>query len=147
MDFTELFINNDAIETQTESSMELFKEMAIDFTTGQVITSNDEIVILEKNEALNVWIWKALETERNRYKAYSSSFGNDLFNEIGLVYDRTIKSQILFSEIYNCLIVNPYILNVFDFKEELVDDISVKITFKYTSVYGNSTGGTGNVNF
>ena len=147
MDFTELFINNDAIETQTESSMELFKEMAIDFTTGQVITSNDEIVILEKNGALNVWIWKALETERNRYIAYSSSFGNDLFNEIGLVYDRTIKSQILFSEIYNCLIVNPYILNVFDFQEELVDDISVKITFKYTSVYGNSTGGTGNVNF
>lgn len=147
MDFTEMFINNDTIDTQTADTMPMFYEMSIDFINGEPIITNNEIVILSGNEALNVWIWKALETERNRYAAYSSSFGNDLFNEIGLVHDRTIKAQILFSEIYNCLIVNPYILNVFDFQEELVDDISVKITFKYTSVYGNSTGGTDNVNF
>lgn len=57
-------------EQQAESTKDLplFKEMAIDFETGEILTENGEIIILEGKEALNVWIWKALKTERNRFK-------------------------------------------------------------------------------
>lgn len=118
-------------------NLPLFKEMAIDFETGEILTKDGEIVILEGKEALNIWIWKALKTERNRFKAYSSNFGTDIYKEIGYVYDRTIKEQLIINEIIESLLVNPYILNVYDFVLEYLDDnLTLNIKFKIDSIYG-----------
>lgn len=129
-------------EQQAESTKDLplFKEMAIDFKTGEVITKNGEIVILEGKEALNIWVWKALKTERNRFKAYSSNFGSDIYKEIGYVYDRTIKEQLMINEIIDTLLVNPYITNVYDFDMLYSDEtLSLNINFKIDSIYGTAT--------
>ena len=118
----------------------LFREMAIDFETGEVLNKNGEIVFLEGKEALNVWLWKALKTERNRFKGYSSNFGSDIYKEIGYVYDRTIKEQLITNEIVESLLVNPYITNVYDFEISYSDDeLTLKINFKVDSIYGTAT--------
>lgn len=124
----------------TTQDLPLFTEMAIDFNTGQLIEENGEIKILTGKEALNVWVWKALRTDRNRYKAYSSSFGNELNKEIGYVYDRTIKEQLIINEIIECLRVNPYITNVYNF-ETVYDEanVSLRVNFYIDSIYGKAT--------
>lgn len=129
-----------------ENSLPLFTEMAIDFNTGEIISKDGELVKLTGKEALNVWIWKTLKTERNRFKAYSSSFGSDIHKEIGYVYDRTVKEQLIASEIVDTLIVNPYILRVYDFEIDYSDEsLTLNIKFKVDSIYGVAEQGVDNI--
>ena len=129
-------IEKQQLEDQ-ENSLPLFTEMAIVFKTGETISKDGEIIKLTGKEALNVWIWKALKTERNRFKTYSNSFGSDIHKEIGYVYDRTVKEQLITSEIIDTLMVNPYILRVYDFEIEYSDEtLTLNIRFKVDSIYG-----------
>lgn len=129
-------IETEKVEEE-EKSLPLFTEMAIDFNTGEILVKDDEIVTLTGKEALNVWIWKALKTERNRYNGYSSNFGSDIHKEIGHIYNRTVKEQLVISEIIDTLMVNPYILRVYDFNMEYSDEtLSLNIKFKVDSIYG-----------
>lgn len=137
MNFESIFLSSHS-KINIESTLSLFTELAIDYETGEVlIGENGDVIKLEKNEALKVWIWKALKTKRNKFNAYSNSFGTDLYNEIGYVYDRTIKQQLINNEIYEALKVNPYIVNVYEFKN-IYDYKNLKLTvqFKVDTVYG-----------
>lgn len=130
----EIFLN----ETETqESELPLFKEMAIDFETGEPIIKNNEIVTLEGQEALKVWIWKVLETERYKYKAYTENYGNELKEQLGTIYDKTIKDAILENEIRECLGVNPYIVRLHSFSIETPEGMQHPyIYFSVDTVYG-----------
>lgn len=130
----EIFLN----ETETqESELPLFKEMAIDFETGEPIIENNEIVTLEGPEALKVWIWRALKTERYKYKAYSNNYGNELKEQLGTIYDKTIKDAILENEIRECLGVNPYIVRLHSFSIETPEGMQHPyIYFSVDTVYG-----------
>lgn len=130
----EIFLN----ETETqESELPLFKEMAIDFETGEPIIENNEIVTLEGSEALKVWIWRALKTERYKYKAYSNNYGNELKEQLGTIYDKTIKDAILENEIRECLGVNPYIVRLHSFSIETPEGMQHPyIYFSVDTVYG-----------
>lgn len=130
----EIFLN----ETETqESELPLFKEMAIDFETGEPIIKNNEIVTLEGQEALKVWIWKVLKTERYKYKAYTDNYGNELKEQLGTIYDKTIKDAILENEIRECLGVNPYIVRLHSFSIETPEGMQHPyIYFSVDTVYG-----------
>lgn len=130
----EIFLN----ETETqESELPLFKEMAIDFETGEPIIKNNEIVTLEGSEALKVWIWKVLKTERYKYKAYTDNYGNELKEQLGTIYDKTIKDAILENEIRECLGVNPYIVRLHSFSIETPEGMQHPyIYFSVDTVYG-----------
>lgn len=130
----EIFLN----ETETqESELPLFKEMAIDFETGEPIIENNEIVTLEGSEALKVWIWKVLKTERYKYKAYTDNYGNELKEQLGTIYDKTIKDAILENEIRECLGVNPYIVRLHSFSIETPEGMQHPyIYFSVDTVYG-----------
>ena len=130
-------IFTDPIIESTTEGLPLFKEIAIDFETGEVVLKNEDFVILEGKEALKVWVWKALKTERNRYLIYSESFGNDLAENIGQIYDKVVKDALMTNEIKECLLVNPYITNVYNF------DITTSeggrhpiISFNVDTIYG-----------
>lgn len=130
----EIFLN----ETETqENDLPLFKEMAIDFETGEPIIENNEIVTLEGSEALKVWIWRALKTERYKYKVYSNNYGNELKEQLGTIYDKTIKDAILENEIRECLGVNPYITRLHSFTIETPEGMQHPyIYFSADTVYG-----------
>lgn len=128
------------VETVTEEeSLPIFKEYAVDFETGEPILKNGEIVIIEGAEALKVWVWKAISTERYKYKAYSDSYGNELHEEIGTVYNYAIKKQLIFSEIQDCLLVNPYIKRVHTFEDELSELGDLVVSFSVDTIYGSIT--------
>lgn len=137
-------------EQQAKNTRDLpiFKELAIDFNTGEVLEKDGEIIVLEGKEAINIWIWKALKTERNRFKAYSNNFGSDIHKEIGYVYDRTIKEQLIINEIIDTLLVNPYITNVYDFDISYsVDTLTLDIVFKVDSIYGTANQEVVNIEY
>ena len=137
MDFEELFLNQNTEKEKKE--LPLFTEYAIDLDTLEPLKNGDRLVELNGNEALKVWIFKALKTKRNFYEIHSDSYGNDLDIHIGTVYQESIKNALIISEIKDCLLVNPYILDCYNFELDYnSDDNHLKVSFNVLTVYGES---------
>ena len=124
-------------ETEVEE-MPIFKEYAIDFKTGEYIKDeNNDIKVLEKNEALKVWIFKALKTERFRYvDVHSDSYGSELETNIGSIYQKSVKDALMINQIRDTLLVNPYILECYNFDISNENEYVPQITFNVKTVYG-----------
>ncbi|CAL7916399.1 DUF2634 domain-containing protein [Fusobacterium necrophorum] len=122
-------------EVVSGTELPLFCEYAIDFESGQPLYENEDIVTLIGNEALKVWIFRALKTERNRYAIHSEYYGSDLREHIGTIYNEYIKQVLMQEQIKDCLLVNPYLANVYNFSFEKQEN-DVKITFSVDTVYG-----------
>lgn len=126
------------IEKQSEEEQEalpLFCEYAIDFETGQPVYENGDIVVLQGKEALKVWIFRALKTERKRYPVHSEHYGSELREHIGTIYNESIKQVLMQEQIKDCLLANPYLTKVYNFSFEKQEN-DVKITFSVDSIYG-----------
>lgn len=125
-------------ETEVETAVELpvFKELAFDFLTGQLKTKGGQYYYVEKNEAIKIWIWKALFTSRYTYLAYSTNYGNEIYTLIG----RYLEKKLLYSElrrfIEEALLCNPYITSLSDF-DITRQGAKVICNFSVNTVYGN----------
>lgn len=125
-------------ETEVNTTVELpvFKELAYDFNTGQLLTRGGRYYYVEKNEALKVWIWKAIFSSRYSYLAYSTNYGNEIYTLIG----RYLHKDLLYSELKrmleDSLLCNPYIISLTDFK---VEQTGAKVTciFSVNTIYGS----------
>ena len=123
-------------ETEVEE-MPTFKEYAIDFKTGEYINDDNDIKVLEKNEALKVWIFKALKTERFRYTdVHNDNYGSELETNIGTIYQKSVKDALMINQIRDTLLVNPYILECYNFEIFNEDEYVPQITFNVKTVYG-----------
>ncbi len=124
-------------ETEVEE-MPTFKEYAIDFKTGEYIKDeNNDIKVLEKNKALKVWIFKALKTERFRYAdVHSDNYGSELETNIGTIYQKSVKDALMINQIRETLLVNPYILECYNFDISNENEYVPQITFNVKTVYG-----------
>ena len=129
-----IFLEKTEIEAE---EMPIFKEYAIDFKTGEYIKDGNDIKVLEKNEALKVWIFKALKTERFRYTdVHSDSYGSELETNIGTIYQKSVKDALMINQIRNTLLVNPYISECYNFEISNEDEYVPQITFNVKTVYG-----------
>lgn len=126
-------------QTETEAEeMPTFKEYAIDFKTGEYIKEENDIKILEKNEALKVWIFKALKTERFRYMdVHSDDYGSELETNIGTIYQKSVKDALMINQIRDTLLVNPYISECYNFEISNEEEYVPQITFNVKTVYGD----------
>ena len=123
-------------EIKTSVELPIFKELAFDFTTGQFKTQGGQYYYVEKNEALKIWIWKALHASRFTYLAYSTDYGNEINTLIG----RYLAKELLYSElkrmIEEALLCNPYITSLTDFQVEQ-KGAEVYCTFAVNTIYGS----------
>lgn len=122
--------------TTDENSLPLLTEYAWDFEQDKFLyDGNGNHIIVTGAEALEVWIYKALKTERYEHEAYSWSYGIELKPFIGKVMGIKERYSELRRVIVECLMVNPYIKSIdkvtFHHKGTLV---TCEITL--TSVYG-----------
>ena len=102
------FIGN-AGTTATEN-LKTFKEYAWDFDTDNfILDGNGNMIVLEGNDALKVWIIKALRTERYNYLAYSWRYGSEIKRFISRVMGVGERRSELRRNIIETLMVNPYI--------------------------------------
>jgi hypothetical protein len=126
------------VETE---ELPILKEYAWNFETDKFIYDNNgNHVIVEKNEALKVWIYKALKTERFDYMAYSWQYGIELKPFIGKVMSVQERYSELKRVIIECLMVNPYIVSIdsVEFEDEKHGE-TVHLIIALTSIYGEVT--------
>ena len=96
------FLAMEKQEVTTEETLPLLKEFAWDFEHDTFLYNNNgTIKVVSENEALKVWIYKVLKTERYRHEAYfhgvynlESSYGVELEQYIGS-YSNTQKAGTL----------------------------------------------------
>lgn len=128
-------LTNEA-ELQTNFELPVFKELAISYENGQLLTNGGQYYYVEKNEAIKVWIWKALISSRYTYLAYSTKYGNEIYTLVG----RYLAKQLLYSElkrmIEEALLCNPYIVSLTDFDIEQKGS-RVTCNFAVNTIYGN----------
>lgn len=89
-----------------------FREYAFDFSKDEFIIENGRLAIVTQKEAIKVWAYKALITERYRYRAYFDDYGAELEHFIGIVTNDGVEAIEVFRYIEEALLVNPYITDV-----------------------------------
>jgi len=133
------FIPNTLTEVtdiQTTAELPIFRELAFDFETGQLKTRGGQYYYVEKNEAIKVWIYKALFASRYTYLAYSTNYGNEIYTLVGRYLDREILLSELRRMIEEALLCNPYIISLTDF-DITQNGSKVTCNFSVNTVYGS----------
>ena len=113
----------------------VFREFAYDFTNNCLLLRNGQTYLVEENEALRIWIFKALCTERFRYTAYDADFGSEIDTLPGLMLNQKILQAELKRFITEALMVNPYIVKLdnFHFERSLS---GLTVDFDVETIYG-----------
>ena len=119
-----------------EENLPLLTEYAWDFNTDKFLYDGDgHHIIVTGQEALKVWICKALKTGRYVHEAYSWSYGIELKPFIGKVMGVKERYSELRRVIVECLMVNPYIKSI-DSVTFAQDGPTVTCNITLTSIYG-----------
>jgi hypothetical protein len=112
------------------------KEYAWDFEHARFLFDADgKHQIVEGDEAIKVWIYKALSTERYRYLAYSWQYGIELRPFLGKVMGVQQRYSEIKRVIVECLMVNPYIKSIDTIDIQHEGD-TVNISISLTTIYG-----------
>lgn len=127
----------DATNTIT-SSLPTFTEYAWDFINDRFIFESGKHKIVTENEALKVWIYKTLKTERWRYRVYDNAYGIELEQFIGAYTNNSNNATELERYVSEALLVNPYIKSIDDI-QATIDGDSLAYTITLTTVYGTLT--------
>ena len=115
--------------TDTKSS-EPFREYEWDIETHEYVVRNGKINIVEGKDALKIWIYKTLLTERAHYRGYTWDYGNDFQTIIGLNLKRDVISSEVRRITQEALYMNEHIKNLKDFKASLSESV---LTISFTA--------------
>ena len=107
------------------------KEYGMDFATGQLTGK-----IVEGLEAIKVWIWLCMHTERFRHAIYSADYGTSLEQYIGHMLSEEYINTDCESEITDALLINEYIESIEDF-EAVRNSDSLNISFRVVTKFGS----------
>ena len=128
---------SDAAEPQAEQ-LPVFRELAYDYENNCLKRRGGKTYLVERDEALQIWIYKALLTARFRYPAYTHTYGTELEKAVGIVNDREIVDSEVQRYITETLMVNPYIQELTGFFYTHSGS-RLSVQFDVTTVYGRIT--------
>ena len=117
------------------NSFPLYREVAWDFKKDIPILENGDFKIVEGNEAIKVWVYKALLVPRYQYSIYTWDYGSELMDLIGRAYTPQLTKSEAKRYIEEALKINPYILDVnvinTDFKDSVLSaNVKVKTIYE-----------------
>lgn len=130
------FASSTNVSVYQSDELPLFVEYDWNFETNSFkFTAKGSRIKVTGDEALKVWVYKALMTERNQYLAYSTRYGIQLKPFIGKVMSVSERYSELKRVIIECLMVNPYIKSIdnITFSE---DGDKVDCSVELTTIYG-----------
>ncbi|PRR70928.1 DUF2634 domain-containing protein [Clostridium thermopalmarium] len=136
-----IFPNEDILDQAIKETVHdreelpLFKEYAWDFDKNKFILENGKFKVVEGNEALKVWIWKALKTERYRYLAYSWNYGHELDSLVGKGLSNAALKLEVERYIKEALLINPYLKDIYNLNIT-IEGAKLDIAFTVSTVYG-----------
>lgn len=107
-------------------------EYGIDFSTGQPTGRK-----VRGLEAVKVWIWLCLRTERYRYQLYSTDYGVELDQYIGKTATEEILNMRCRKRVEEALLMNKYITGIKDFSASMDRD-RLNIRFTVQTIFGEA---------
>ena len=119
------------IKEEDSQVVKMPKEYGINFQTGQLTGK-----IVEGLEAIKVWIWLCMHTERFRHAIYSADYGTSLEQYIGHMLSEEYINTDCESEISDALLINEYIESIEDF-EAVRNSDSLNISFRVVTKFGS----------
>lgn len=132
------FISPELLAEAARPALPMFREYAYDFQTKRLLLRNGSTYLVEGNEALRIWIYKALATQRFRYIAYDADFGSEQHTLVGSTINTDIKHSELKRFIVEALMVNPYIRELTNFTFTAAGSL-VAVSFDCITIYGPMT--------
>ena len=90
----------------------LYRECAWDFATDQAIFEDGSPKIVSGNEAIKVWVYKAIKTTRYQHEIYSWDYGCEIESLIGRGFQLGFIEAETKRFIREALNVNPYITHI-----------------------------------
>lgn len=121
-----------------EEELPVFRELAYDYEKNCLLRKGGKPYLVEKDEALQIWIYKALRTKRFVWQAYTHTYGSEIENTIGISNDPDILDSEIKRYITETLMVNPYLQELSDFRFQHEKDV-VTVEYLVTTIYGRFT--------
>ena len=121
---------------EIKKDLPIYKEVAWDFKTNSPIIENGEIKVVEKNEAIKVWCYKAILTERFTYEIYSWDYGSEVNTLLGRNYAKGLKNAEVKRYIEEALSINSYILEI-TIKDIIFKDNKLSVNINLKTVYSD----------
>ena len=123
-------------ELEALNEFPVYREIAWNFERNEPIIENGEFKIVEENEAVKVWVYLALVTNNKQYPIYSWDYGSEVKELIGKDYTKALVEAEAKRLIEECLLINPYILEVEVINTSFVDT-TLTCDIKITTIYGD----------
>ena len=115
----------------------LLEEWAFDFDAMQFkVDENGMPYLVQRNEALKIWLYWAVTTEKARWRANSRPYGAEIERMIGMPVTTAIKSSELKRTIREAVEQCEYVKSVVRIDVALVDGV-VTATVEVRSIYDN----------
>ena len=121
-----------------EEELPVFRELAYDYGKNCLLRKGGRPYLVEKDEALQIWIYKALKAKRFVWPAYTHDYGTEIEDVTGISNDPDIIDSEIRRHITETLMVNPYLQELSDFYFVHENDV-VTVEFVVTTVYGRFT--------
>lgn len=125
------------VDISPEQSLPLLQEWAFDFDAGQMLVTDGHTQRVVGMEALKVWMYKAINTAKGRFAAYSAEFGSELEDLIGGTYSPSAVQAEAARMVTEALLVSPYISAVTGVDADLVGDL-LSLRCNVDTVYGST---------
>ena len=89
-----------------------FCEYAYDFENNELLTKRGRHYYVYGNEAMKIWIYKCMLSERFRFSAYTDRFGTEVFTLIGEVISTKLKEAEVKRYITEAVMVHPFMVSI-----------------------------------
>lgn len=122
-------------ESSNANEFPIYYEIAWDFIKDEPIINNNDFVIVEGNEAIKVWIYKAINTVRYQYPIYSWDYGCEIDSLIGQKYTKGLTKSEAERYIKETILINPYINDVKIVDINFSKDI-LSVSIQVNTIYG-----------
>ena len=132
------FMNIEDIESNIENSIDelpMYYEVGWYYIKDEPLIENNEFVIVEGNNAIKVWIYKAIKTVRYQYPIYSWDYGCEISSLIGQKYTKGLTKSEAERYIKEAILINPYITDVKIIDINFSEDI-LSVSIQVDTIYG-----------
>nr|DAZ29360.1 MAG TPA: Protein of unknown function (DUF2634) [Caudoviricetes sp.] len=132
------FMNIEDIEVNIENNSDelpMYYEVGWNYLKDEPLIKNNEFVIVEGNEAIKVWIYKAIKTVRYQHPIYSWDYGCEIDNLIGQKYTKGLTKSEAERYIKEAILINPYITDVKIIDINFNTDI-LSVSIQVNTIYG-----------
>lgn len=130
-----LFPLIDAPDTGNAQSLPPAREVAWDFVLDQPIWRSGSPLYVTGADAVLVWAWNCIHTERFAHDVFTADYGQDLAGLIGQPYGDEVRQSEAIRKLREALLINPYITAVDQINTSLKGSV-LQISFNLTTIYG-----------